>query len=135
MTYSDTDTLDFVEGEKFTYFDGGLKAGYFLIRSKRFHLAPYVSVSGGFLESTKFEYEEDDDLEWEIFNSFTYGGGLHTEILLYEIPGNEYSTGSPGYFSLKLEAGYNKILKFKDTYAEGDMPYFICALVLGFGRF
>lgn len=135
ITYSDTDTLDFVEGEGFSYLEGGLKAGYFLIRSKSFHLAPYLSVSGSLLESNKYEYEEDDDLEWQIFNSFTYGGGLHTEILLYKIPANEYSAESPGYFSLKLEGGYNKIMKFEDSYCQGDTPYFMCALVMGFGKF
>lgn len=138
MATSDIDTLNFGLNEKFTYLDAGLKTGYFLVRSNRFHVAPYVSISGSFLESTKYDDPEDNDLEYEIFNSFTYGGGLHTEIKLHEFEyKNMYYYGGKtgGYVSLKFEAGYNKILKFNDKYAIGDTPYIICALVLGFGQF
>ncbi len=137
MAVSDIDTLNFEYNEKFSYLDAGLKAGYFLIRSDRFHLAPYASISGSFLESTKYDDTEDNDLEYEIFNSFTYGVGLHTEMRLYNFESmNIYYGGTTkGYFSIKFETGYNKVLKFKDKYAKGDTPYFICALVLGFGRF
>ncbi|MFW5879944.1 MAG: hypothetical protein ACOCUV_03890 [bacterium] len=136
MAVSDIDTLNFELNEKFHYLDAGLKTGYFLIRSNRFHLAPYGSISGSFLESKRYDDPDDDDLEYEIFNSFTYGAGIHTEIKVYDIESmNTYYGGTNAYFSVKLEAGYNKILKFKDTYAIGDTPYIICALVLGFGQF
>lgn len=138
MAYSNIDTLIFNLNERFAYLDAGLKTGYFMIRSNRFHLAPYASISGSFLESTKYDDPDDNDLEYEIFNSFTYGVGLHTEIKLHEFKcKNMYYYGSmtSGYISLKLEAGYNKILKFKDKYANGDTPYIICALVYGFGQF
>lgn len=84
MATSDIDTLNFELNEKFTYLDAGLKTGYFIIRSNRFHLAPYASISGSFLESTKYDDPEDNDLEYEIFNSFTYGIGLHTELKIYD---------------------------------------------------
>ncbi|MFO7657580.1 MAG: hypothetical protein R6W78_10970 [Bacteroidales bacterium] len=134
---SDIDTLNFELNEKFTYLDAGLKVGYFIVRSNRFHLAPYASISGSFLESTKYDDSDDNDLEYEIFNSFTYGIGLHTEVKIYDFERkNMYYGGTTnGYFSIKFETGYNKILKFKDTYAIGDTPYLICALVLGFGQF
>lgn len=134
---SNIETLDFELDEKFTYLDAGLKAGYFILRSNRLHFAPYASLSGSFLESSIYDDPEDNDLEYEIFNSFTYGVGLHTEVkvLDFESKNMYYGGTSNGYFSIKLETGYNKILKFKDTYAIGDTPYFICALVLGFGQF
>ena len=136
MAVSDIDTMNFKFGEKFSYFDAGLKAGYFLIRNERFHLTPYVSISGSYLESTRYKDTEDNDLEYEIFNSFTYGAGLHTEIKIYEFTNSYYYGGmSNTYLSIKLETGYNKILKFKDTYAIGDTPYINCAFVVGFGQF
>jgi hypothetical protein len=138
MTVSSVDTVHYKLNEKFTYLDAGLKAGYFLARSNRFHLAPYASISGSFLESTRYDNAKDNDLEYEIFNSFTYGAGLHTEIKVHDFKSNNmyyYGSTTNGYLSIKLEAGYNKILKFKDTYAIGDTPYIICALVLGFGQF
>jgi hypothetical protein len=73
MVTSDTDTLNFELNEKFSYLDAGLKGGYFIVRSNRFHLAPYASISGSHLESTKYDDPKDKDLEYEIFNSFTYG--------------------------------------------------------------
>lgn len=134
---SDIDTLKFVLNEKFSYLDAGLKTGYFIIRSNRFHLAPYASISGSILKSRKYDDPDDDDLEYEIFNSFTYGIGLHTEVKIYEFESKSmyYGGTTNGYFSIKFETGYNKILKFNDKYAMGDTPYFICALVLGFGQF
>jgi len=137
MAVSDIDTLNFGLNEKFTYLDAGLKGGYFLIRSNRFHLTPYASISGSFLESMRYDSPEDNDLEYEIFNSFTYGAGLHTEFKVLDFVNRNvyYGGSSNGYFSIKLETGYNKIAKFKDTTAIGDTPYFILALVMGFGDF
>ncbi len=134
---SDIDTLKFALNEKFSYLDAGLKTGYFIIRSNRFHLAPYVSISGSILKSRKYDDPDDADLEYEIFNSFAYGIGLHTEVKIYEFESKSmyYGGRTNGYFSVKFETGYNKISKFKDTYAMGDTLYFICALVLGFGQF
>jgi hypothetical protein len=137
MVYSGIDTLKFELNENFSYLDAGLKTGYFVLRNNRFNVAPYVSISGSFLESTKYDDPEDSDLEYEIFNSFTYGAGLHTEVKVYgfESRNSYYSGYSNGYLSIKLETGYNRILKFKDTHAIGNTPYFICALVVGFGQF
>ncbi len=46
-----------------------------------------------------------------------------------------YGGTTNAYFSIKLETGYNKVLKFKDAYSIGNTPYIIGALVLGFGQF
>ncbi len=134
--FSGNDTMDFVLDEKFDYFEGGLKGGYFLIRSKKFQLAPYVSILGSSLKSTKYSEPEDDDLEYEIFNSFAYGVGLHTEMKLYEFKKKHIYYGNPDtYLSIKLDAGYNKIAKFKDNTSIGDLPYFSLAFVFGLGKF
>lgn len=133
---SSYDTLNFELDEKFTYMDAGLKAGYFLIRSQRFHIAPYVSISGSFLESMRYDDPEDNELEYEVFNSFTYGGGLHTAVKIFEFENrNMYYGATNSHLGIKLEAGINKMAKFKDPYAVGDMPYITCALVWGFGQF
>ncbi|HLN53668.1 MAG TPA: hypothetical protein VK212_08160 [Lentimicrobium sp.] len=134
--YSGSDTMKFAFDEKFAYFEGGLKGGYFLIRNNTFQLAPYVSILGSSLKSTKYSDPEDDDLEYEIFNSFAYGAGLHSEIKLYEFKKKIPSYGNPDtYLSFKLDAGYNKIAKFKDKTSIGDIPYFMAALVFGLGKF
>jgi hypothetical protein len=137
MAISDFDTLNFTKGEKFAYLDAGLKAGYFVVRNDRFHVAPYLSFSGGFLESTRFDDTEDNDLEYEVFNSFTYGAGIHTEVKIKDFENmNSYYYGTTqGYLSIKLEAGYNNVMKFKDKFAIGDTPYVNVALVLGLGTF
>lgn len=137
MTVSEIDTVHYELNEKFSYFDAGLKAGYFIIRNSRFHVAPYVSISAGLLESTKYDNTEDNDLEYRIFNSFTYGAGLHTEVKVYDFENHNiyYGGTTKGYLSIKLETGYNKIAKFNDKFATGDTPYFICAMVFGFGQF
>lgn len=133
---SDYDTLSFSLNEDFEYFEGGLKGGYFLVRSNRFHLSPYVSLLASSLESTKYSDPEDDDLEYEIFNSFAYGAGLHTEFKIYEFGKNNHYYNNPDtYISIKLDAGYNKIAKFKDKTSIGDFPYFNLAFVLGMGKF
>jgi hypothetical protein len=45
------------------------------------------------------------------------------------------SRPAQGWFSSRMDAGYNKILEEKDTNVIGDTPYITCALVLGFGTF
>ena len=138
MVTSDTDTLNFELNEKFSYLDAGLKGGYFIVRSNRFHLAPYASISGSHLESTKYDDPKDKDLEYEIFNSFTYGIGLHTEVKIYEFESKNYyyyGGTANGHISIKFETGYNEILKFKDLNSTGNTPYFLCSLVIGFGQF
>ncbi len=138
MVTSDTDTLNFELNEKFSYLDAGLKGGYFIVRSNRFHLAPYASISGSHLESTKYDDPKDKDLEYEIFNSFTYGIGLHTEVKIYEFESKNYyyyGGTANGHISIKFETEYNEILKFKDLNSTGNTPYFLCSLVIGFGQF
>ncbi len=130
------DTLFFEKGDRFTYLDAGLKGGYFVVRNKRFHLAPYLSVSGSSLQSNVYDDPRDNKREAYIFNTFTYGAGLHSEVKLYEYSSsNIYGVPTVGYLSLKFEAGYNKMNRIKTLATDGAASYFIMAFVMGFGQF
>lgn len=130
-----SEILSFRKDESFHFLDAGLKGGYFLIRSDKFQVAPFLSASGGFLESTRYD-SEDDDNEYKIFSSFTYGFGLHTEFKLtdFNTP-NYYGYYTHSYISMKFETGYSFITKFNNNNFKGNMPYFNIALVLGMGDF
>lgn len=133
--YFQVDSLVFEKNESFYFLDAGLKGGYFIIRNKTIHLASFLSVSGSVLESKRYD-SNDDDMEYKILSSFTMGAGLHTEIKLKEFTNtNMYGYSSGYYLSLKFEAAYNYITKFKDTNFTGNTPYFIVALVYGIGDF
>ncbi|HMM11406.1 MAG TPA: hypothetical protein PKE03_04865 [Bacteroidales bacterium] len=130
------DTLFFNKGDKFSYLDAGLKGGYFVLRNNRFHLAPYASISGSVLESNLYDDPRDNKLEVKVFNSFTYGAGIHTEVKCYEYGmQNIYGVSNKGYLSLKLDAGYNKMSKMKNLANDGAMLYVNLAFVIGFGQF
>jgi len=130
------DIFDFSKNEDFSYMDGGLKAGYFIARTNRFHFAPFVSASGSTLKSNRFE-SPDEKREYKIFSAFACGAGIHTEIKIatikYKYP-NPYGFGD-SYVSLKLEGGYNYITKFKDNSFKGNIPWITMALVWGFGEY
>ena len=130
-----SEIITFNRNESFHYLDAGLKGGYFFIRNERFHVAPYLSISGSFLESKRFD-PEDNEKEYQVFNSFTYGGGLHTEVKIKDLSyTNVYGYAQRSYISLKMEGGYNVIAKFNDNLSKGNTPYFTVAFVWGFGEF
>ncbi|MCG8411018.1 MAG: hypothetical protein MI739_07020 [Bacteroidales bacterium] len=126
------------KGEHFSYFEGGLNCGYFLLRNKHFHVAPFVTLAGASLKSNIFDSNENKEKdELKIFNSFTYGLGLHTEVKIKEwniknFYGNynEYS-----YISLKVNIGYNIISYYKDNNFKGNTFFVSPTLVWGFGNF
>lgn len=138
------DSLDFKRNEGFSYIEGGGKVGYFLVRNKHFHIAPYANIGGTQLKSSRFsETEEynDNDLEYQICNSFSYGFGLHAEVKITEFDANNsyytpyYPELSYAYLSLKLDAGYTIINSFKNSSYVGDINYINLSLVVGFGEF
>ena len=121
------ETLDFRKGDRLSYFDGGLLAGYFVIQNKRFHVAPYATIAGGHLQSNIYsDSKEHKDKDIYIFNSFICGPGLHTEIKLLDY---DY------HIALKLELGYNFITTFKHNEFEGNLFYAKAGIVLGIGNF
>lgn len=133
---STTDSLSFTKKEKFHYLEMGVKAGYFIVRNDSFHLSPYVSLAYTSLESKRFKDTKDDDREYKVIDSFSYGPGIHSEIKLSESktrPLNNYREES--YWSIKLDAGYNMIGKFNDSHFIGNTFNVSLAIVMGTGTF
>lgn len=123
--------FSFEENEKFTYFEGGIIAGYSIINNKRFHLAPYVTISGTSIKSNRFE-QEDDKLELKVYNSFTPGLGIHSEFKLFTFATEETIYYTPNsYLSIKFDAGYN----FITNVGNAGIAYGRISLVYGFGDF
>lgn len=133
---SDADTTNFYNNDSFSYLDGGLKAGYFLVRSDRFHIAPYVTIGGTVLSSDIYEYNQMKDAEFEVLNSFTFGPALHTEVKLYEYKSTDgLGITRSKYVSLKLEGGYNYITHIDYPAFKGNAAYVTVALAWGTGYF
>jgi hypothetical protein len=128
------DSLKFEMNESFSYFEFGLKGGYFLIKNERIHFSPYVSISGTSLESKRYD-SDNDDKEYKIFSSFSYGGGVHTEFKIMDFNLYEYGNSMRSYLSLKLDGGYNFLAEFNDKYSDINLPYFNFSIVWGFGEF
>lgn len=133
---SNVDTISFYQNDAFYYLDGGLKAGYFLIRSDRFHVAPYLTLGGATLESDIYEYNQQQDAEFKVFNSFTFGPALHTEVKLFEYRHTDaMGVTRNKYFSLKVEGGYNYITKIDFPEFKGNTAYINFSLAWGSGNF
>ena len=134
------DVFDFKMGEDFSYFEGGIAGGYFLVRSKHLQLAPFVDFGGSYLRSSRFE-PIDSEYEFEVFNHVIFGGGIHTELLLATFSPKNYMTYNPyympmnSYISLKFDAGYHVLANFSSEQFRGDLPFARLALVYGFGDF
>lgn len=129
------DLITFQEGDHLIYFEGGLKAGYFVHRGDRFQFAPFVILAGATLESNFYEEESNDD-EFTILNTFCYGAGFHTELKISEYQFESYyGTQESSYFSLKLDCSYKQFAKFDQVHYKGALPTVNLAIVWGFGIF
>lgn len=126
--------------EKLAFFNGGFKGGYILLDSKFVKIAPYASISGSSLQTDWYKDKDDGD-EFKLFNSFTYGVGLHTSIKIKEFKQqNNYGYYYGGYpmksfVALKLDAAYNNLVKSKVAEVKGNTAIFTVALVWGMGGF
>lgn len=134
----------FKPGDKFSRTDVGFKTGYFVVRNKYFHFAPYASLlSGGYMNSNLYVNDANDSKEFSIYDSFNLGGGASFELKLKQYKSKTlspyYMYGLPneniGYFGLKLDAGFVAIPKFDLTSAKGNMAYITLGLVWGIGEF
>ena len=136
LALSDTDSLFFSTEDTFSYFEGGMKAGYFLVRNNWLQVAPYFNISATNLESNLFKEEEDDGRELGVMNSFTFGPGVHTALKLYQYDQKDMR-GFPNmfYFALKMDAGYNMAAHYEQKYFKGNTPGFIVGIVYGIGHF
>lgn len=131
--------------DRYSYFDGGAKLGYFLCRNEHVHLAPYASISGTTLRTNIYEAEEDNDLELDINKCFSYGLGLHGEVKLFEFTAPYYYGfygyyGTPNtmitqHFALKFNLGYNIHTQSEYPQFEGNTYYAHIGFVWGFGIF
>ena len=128
----------FQPNDRFSYVDGGLIGGYYLIRSKKIHVAPYIALGGSSIQSNLYKESNENNKELFIYNSFFVGPGFHTEMKLFDYKSAYgYGYNSPEmdfYFSLKLEGGYNYITR-KNTFLGGDISYVRAAIVWGIGSF
>jgi hypothetical protein len=134
--YNEVDTVTFNTGDSFNYIEGGILAGYFLMRSDRIQIAPFIGLSGASLESNIYSDPDDTDKEIPIINSFVLGLGVHTEFKFhsYEMI-NVYGYKQRGYFSLKLDAGYNIITKEESEIFSGNMAMIRAGIIWGLGEF
>lgn len=136
MAYNDIDTINFESGDSFSYFEGGVLVGYFLKRTEKFHLAPFIGLGGGSLQSNIYEDPEYNDYEVGLFNSFILGIGLHTEFKFHEYEMyNMYGYSQKGYFSFKLDAGYNLITNPAFNEFSGNIAYLRAGIIWGYGKF
>lgn len=134
--FSAVDTLNFYKNDSFSYLDGGVKVGYFLIRSDRFHVAPCLTIGGAVLESDIYEYDQTKDAEFQVLNSFTFGPALHTEVKLFEYKSTDaLGVTRSKYVSLKVEGGYNYITHIDFPEFKGHSAYVSIALAWGSGYF
>lgn len=134
--YNDVDTVSFQAGDPFSYFEGGLLVGYFLSRSEKMQLAPFVGFSGASLESNIYKDPNYNDYEIPVMNSFVVGLGLHTEFKLYDYQRyNLYGYSEKGYFSLKLDGGVNLVVNQDHEEFRGNLGYVRATLVWGLGKF
>ena len=131
----------FDAGDSFSLMGGGLYAGYFFVRSKNFQLAPFVKIGGYTFESMLYDdYDENADAEFQIFDSFIYGPGIHTELKLHEFSLDPYYGMFPGmetksYISVKMDIGYGVVTKKINPGFRGNLPYLRLGLVWGIGNF
>ncbi|MDR1764474.1 MAG: hypothetical protein LBR64_11105 [Dysgonamonadaceae bacterium] len=128
--------VDFYANDKFSYYDGGLLAGYNILKTKSLHIAPYIYLGGSSLMSDLYEKSEDDDLEYHIFDSFFFGPGLRSEWKIVDFGKENTSMGRAGnYLSLRFDAGYNFPVKFDFKPARGGVFYTRLSLVWWIGYY
>lgn len=125
--------IEFKKGDEFNYVNGGVKAGYFLLRSKRFHAAPYISLTGAQIESMLYDDEDDD--EFTAVNSFACGLGIHSEVKIVNLSRiKDENLGMGSYLSLKIDGGYNQFTSKRNDFG-GNMWDLNFSLVWGLGMF
>lgn len=138
-TTQNGDTLAFNPGAKFSYTTGGLNLGYTAIRNSHIKITPYISTLGASLKSNLYSVEEEDNgfEEVKLYNTFVLGAGLNLTFKIHEYrPKNPELMGfKKGFFALKSEFGYNKLLSHNYTGFGGDNYYAKLSIVMGFGQF
>lgn len=136
--FNDFQTIDFDKSDSFSYIDGGLIMGYFVVRNNYLHLAPFGALMGTSLTSNLYTDPDDEKYEVKIFSTFSYGVGLKTELKLFEYDVHNfygYGNAEKSYISLKAEVGYNVLAKHNFEGFRGNVAYVRATLMWGFGNF
>lgn len=137
-------THNFVPGDSFQKMDMGVKTGYFLVRNKIIHIAPYASLlAGGYMESLLYRYNSGDNTEFTAYNGLTPGLGACFEMKLFKynmknIPFYSYIpfiNNINGFVGLKLDTGFNTVFKNSTQPVGGVFSYVKMGLSFGFGEF
>lgn len=128
----DNDSVFFDTNDKFSYLNVGIKAGYMMVSTGKFCAGPYVSIGGTVFESNLYKDSNED--EYQIFNAFALGIGLHTEVQLFQFEQYNYYGSTKSYIGLKLDGGYSLITKHQHGY-KGNMPYASLSFVWGIGSY
>jgi len=118
---------DFLKNERFSYADFGVLGGYVVAQNKRLQLSPFVYLGGTTLKSNIYESDEND-LEFEIFNTFFVGPGLRTEVKLVG-----FDNFRPNSINIRFDVGYNIPVKYNYSPANGNIFYTRMALVWWIG--
>lgn len=130
-------------GDGFSFFDGGLAAGYMFLNNRRIRLAPYLMIGGITIESSY--YPEDSNLkEITPVNSFYFGPGIHCWLKIAEFKANNafwygpyYQAASPNAkstISLQVNAGYNFMTNMYPE-MKGNVSYLRAGIVWGMGNY
>jgi len=142
LTQTNGDTYNFINGDIFTRMDIGLKTGYYVVRNKNLHIAPYVTLlAGSFLNSNLYSEYDEDNYEYDFYDSFTPSIGVHFEYKLGDIQLKTYNPyfnqfdELKSYWSLKFDIGYTTIPKFNNSHAKGNLIYASLGLAFGLGSF
>jgi hypothetical protein len=130
-------TYDFAGDSNFSYFEGGVLAGYFVVHNSRFMLAPYLTVAGNNIESDIYTAAKDDSKELKVYRSFAAGPGIHSEVKLFDFGLGRGSSENAlkNNISFRLDAGYNLAATTKLSEFKGDIGYLRMALAWGIGNF
>jgi len=142
LNHTNGDSYNFTNGDIFTRMDIGLKTGYYVVRNKNLHIAPYVTLlAGSFLNSNLYSEYDEDNSEYDFYDGFTQSIGVHFEYKLGDIQMKSYNPYFnqfdvlKSYWSLKFDIGYTSIPKFNNLLAKGNFSYASIGLVWGLGNF
>ncbi len=133
---NDTKKDFFIIHEKFSYFEGGLNGGYYLIDDGTFRIAPFITLASATLESNRFK-PDMNNFEFNVFKSFIAGPGIHGETELFSFNrNNKFERYNYKHsFILKMDVGYNQIFNQKIKRFKGNQFYIRLALVWGIKNF
>ena len=119
-----------------SYLETGGKLGYYLVRKDNYKMSPFVNLSNTLIKSNFYSNPEDENQEIELINSFTYGLGVHSELLLFKFTPkqNLYFYNPNSYIGLKINFAYNFIDK-TDPFFDGNVFNAQLGIVWGIGNF